>query len=87
LPSILIPLPSSAEGHQEKNANALEAAGAAFVIHEKDLSPNSLLRAINKIIDDEKLRGEMATQSRKLGRPGAADELVDIVVSLSRGQA
>jgi len=43
---------------------------AAFVIHEKDLSPNSLLRAINKIIDDEKLRGEMATQSRKLGRPG-----------------
>ena len=87
LPSILIPLPSSAEGHQEKNANALEAAGAAFVIHEKDLSPNSLLRAINKIIDDEKLRGAMATQSRKLGRPGAADELVDIVVSLSRGQA
>ncbi len=87
LPSILIPLPSSAEGHQEKNANALEAAGAALVIHEKDLSPNSLLQAINKIIDDEKLRKEMAAQSRKLGRPGAADDLVNIVVSLSRGQA
>ncbi|NLB74146.1 MAG: undecaprenyldiphospho-muramoylpentapeptide beta-N-acetylglucosaminyltransferase [Firmicutes bacterium] len=87
LPSILIPLPSSAEGHQEMNAKALEAAGAALVIHERDLSPGSLLRAINLIIDDERLRGEMARQSRKLGRPGAADDLVDVVVSLSMGQA
>lgn len=87
LPSILIPFPSSAEGHQEKNADTLELGGAAFVIHEKDLSPESLLRAINRIIDDENLRDEMAKKSRKLGRPQAADDLVDIVVSLSRGHA
>jgi UDP-N-acetylglucosamine--N-acetylmuramyl-(pentapeptide) pyrophosphoryl-undecaprenol N-acetylglucosamine transferase len=87
LPSILIPLPSSAEGHQEKNAKALEAAGAALVIREKDLSPKSLLDAISQIIDDGKLRGDMAKQSQRLGRPGASDDLVDIVVSLAMGQA
>ncbi|HXL04256.1 MAG TPA: undecaprenyldiphospho-muramoylpentapeptide beta-N-acetylglucosaminyltransferase [Bacillota bacterium] len=87
LPSILIPFPSSAEGHQEKNAEALELAGAAFVIHEKDLGPESLLRAINRIIDDENLREQMGKRSCKLGRPGAADDLVDIVISLARGHA
>ncbi len=87
LPSILIPLPSSAEGHQVKNAEALEEAGAALVIHEKDLTPESLLRAISRIIDDENQRKYMARKSCELGRPKAADDLADIVVSLAKGHA
>ncbi len=87
LPSILIPYPSSAEGHQEKNAEALESAGAALVIHEKDLTPESLLQAVNGLINDENKRRRMAGKSRELGRPSAADDLVDIVMSLARGHA
>lgn len=87
LPAILIPLPSSAEGHQEKNAKALEAAGAAIVINQRDLNRESLLEAIIKVIDDGELRKHMAAQSKKLGRPGAARDLVDILLSLSKGQA
>ena len=87
LPAILIPLPSSAEGHQEKNAKALEAAGAAIVINQRDLNRESLLEAIIKVIDDGELRKHMAAQSKKLGRPGAARDLVDILLYLSKGQA
>ncbi len=87
LPSILIPFPGSAEGHQEMNAAALEKAGAALVIHEKDLTPECLLQAIRQIMDDENRRKQMARESLKLGRPGATDDLVDIVVSLAKGHA
>ena len=39
--SILIPLPSSAQNHQYKNAKALSEHGAAIIIDEKDLEPKS----------------------------------------------
>ncbi|NLS45564.1 MAG: undecaprenyldiphospho-muramoylpentapeptide beta-N-acetylglucosaminyltransferase [Firmicutes bacterium] len=87
LPSILIPFPSSAEGHQEKNAEALESAGAAFMIREKDLSPESLIHAISGILKDKDQLRRMAAKSRALGRPDAADELADIIVSLAKGHA
>ena len=57
------------------------------MIHEKDLTPESLLKAIIKIIDDENKRKYMAKKSHELGWPKAADDLADIVISLSRGHA
>ena len=87
LPSILIPLPSSAEGHQEKNAKTLENAGASILINERDLNSKTLFYAINQIIDNPELRIEMGKQSKRLGRPRAANDLADIAISLAVGQA
>lgn len=53
IPSILIPLPSSAKNHQLKNALYLKSTGCAEVIEEKDINEQQLASAINKILKDQ----------------------------------
>ena len=49
LPSVLIPLPTSAENHQFYNAIELQNRKIAIVIEQKNLSAKNLLQAIYKI--------------------------------------
>jgi UDP-N-acetylglucosamine--N-acetylmuramyl-(pentapeptide) pyrophosphoryl-undecaprenol N-acetylglucosamine transferase len=49
--AIMIPLPTAADDHQRKNAEALEKAGAAKMILQKDLNGESLGREILKLIN------------------------------------
>ncbi|MFZ5647231.1 MAG: undecaprenyldiphospho-muramoylpentapeptide beta-N-acetylglucosaminyltransferase [Bacillota bacterium] len=82
LPSILVPYPYAAENHQEYNARALEAKGAAVVIRDNDLSGDLLLSEIEKLAANrETLRG-MSSASRALGRPAAMDDILDCVRDL-----
>ena len=50
-PSILIPLPTAAENHQYFNAKVLEEVNAGKIIEQKDLTEESLNKAIREIID------------------------------------
>ena len=54
--------------------------GASTVIEEKDLSGKTLLDEINKILDDDKKRNEMAKNSKKLASPKAVSKIVDIIL-------
>ena len=49
-PSILIPSPYVTENHQYHNAMALVENGAALILEEKDLTPESLTEMVNKLI-------------------------------------
>jgi UDP-N-acetylglucosamine--N-acetylmuramyl-(pentapeptide) pyrophosphoryl-undecaprenol N-acetylglucosamine transferase len=56
-PSIFIPYPFAAQNHQEHNARALEAKGAATVILQKDLNPGLLATTVKSLLfDREKLK-------------------------------
>lgn len=79
LPSVLVPFPHAAGNHQEKNARVLEAAGAARVILDRDLTPERLAGAVSELLDDASSRERMAQASRKLGRPSAVWEIVALV--------
>lgn len=48
-PAIFIPLPTAADNHQQKNAEVLVRKNAAQMILQKDLTPQSLLEAIQNI--------------------------------------
>lgn len=50
-PAILIPLPSAAAGHQEKNAEVLRFAHAAVVIYQEDLTAKILTEKIKDLLD------------------------------------
>jgi len=54
VPAILIPLPTAAENHQEKNARMFEAEGRAKVILENELTSTKLKMAIDDMLKDEK---------------------------------
>jgi UDP-N-acetylglucosamine--N-acetylmuramyl-(pentapeptide) pyrophosphoryl-undecaprenol N-acetylglucosamine transferase len=82
LPSILVPFPYSAEGHQDRNASVLEKAGASVVIKDNDLNKEVLLREIDRILKDRELCAKMSDASATLGKPDAAHEFVNIITDL-----
>lgn len=49
-PSILIPSPYVTENHQFHNAMALVENGAALILEEKDLTPETLTEKVNELI-------------------------------------
>lgn len=65
-PSIMVPSPYVAENHQEKNARALEAAGACRVVLEPGCTPELLLEAAKELIDDDARLAEMRRAAAKL---------------------
>ena len=83
-PAILVPLPSAADDHQRKNAEALHAAGAAEVIDQHTLTGGLLADRIFALAGDRAKRLQMAAASRRLARPDAAERIVDEVIRLGK---
>ncbi len=82
-PSILVPFPHAAGGHQDLNARVLEEAGAAVVIRQDELSGPILAQRINELFGDGERLGRMGDASRRLGRPDAAEKIVDACLELA----
>jgi UDP-N-acetylglucosamine--N-acetylmuramyl-(pentapeptide) pyrophosphoryl-undecaprenol N-acetylglucosamine transferase len=74
-PAIFIPFPHAADDHQLRNAQALERAGAAVLIAEKDLTSERLVGAVRELLCDPARLARMAAASRKLSHPDAAREI------------
>lgn len=86
IPSILVPYPYAAENHQEYNARALEKAGAARVILNKDLTTERLLSNLAELLSEPYKLEEMAKASKALGRPQAASDIADRILSIAEGK-
>ena len=76
VPAILIPFPYATANHQEFNARELEKAGAAKCIIEKKTSCEELIKTIIELLNNEKILSEMKKNSKNLGRPNAAFDIV-----------
>lgn len=86
-PAILIPYPYAAGNHQELNARRLSEMGAARVVLDHELDSETLARNIKDLFDNPGIRSEMQRSSRSLGRPDAAQKIVEIVLSLIKNTA
>jgi UDP-N-acetylglucosamine--N-acetylmuramyl-(pentapeptide) pyrophosphoryl-undecaprenol N-acetylglucosamine transferase len=82
LPAVLVPLPTSAEGHQMHNARALEAAGAAIVVPQDELTPAVLVDRLAVLQRDAGLRAAMRTAALGRARPAARTEIAAAVAEL-----
>jgi UDP-N-acetylglucosamine--N-acetylmuramyl-(pentapeptide) pyrophosphoryl-undecaprenol N-acetylglucosamine transferase len=78
--SLLVPFARAADDHQRVNAQALQAAGAAVMLEEKDLSGESLATALGALVSDTGRLESMETAARRLGRPDAALRVADLLV-------
>ncbi len=74
-PAIFIPFPHAADDHQLRNAQALERAGAAVLIAEKDLTSERLVRTVRELLCDPARLARMSAASRKLSHPDAARQI------------
>jgi UDP-N-acetylglucosamine--N-acetylmuramyl-(pentapeptide) pyrophosphoryl-undecaprenol N-acetylglucosamine transferase len=75
--ALFIPFPFAADNHQQLNAQALVAAGAADMLLERALSGPGLARKLEFYHVHRASLAAMATRARALGRPDAADAIVD----------
>jgi len=81
-PSVLVPLPSAAAGHQTFNARALVAAGAAVLLPEEQLATQRLARLVLELVGDEQRLASLAARARERGHPDAAREIVSRILTL-----
>ncbi len=82
VPSILIPKTYTAENHQEYNARALEKEGAALVLLEKDLSGETLLKAIEEVIENKNVLKTMSLNSKRLGNSDVENKIYAAMTNL-----
>jgi UDP-N-acetylglucosamine--N-acetylmuramyl-(pentapeptide) pyrophosphoryl-undecaprenol N-acetylglucosamine transferase len=81
-PAILVPLPSSAGGHQKANALALSGGGSALCLEENPDFDAELAAAVRNLMDNPEKVSEMAAKSEKAGIPRgleAAARLADLI--------
>ena len=84
--AIMIPFSLAADDHQRKNAEALEAAGAAKMILQKDLTGERLAEELESLLGAPEKIAAMESAGRKLARRDAAAATVDLMEGLVRGQ-
>lgn len=82
--AIMIPLPTAADDHQRKNAEALQNAGAAKMILQRDLTGESLANEILDLINSAEKITAMETATKKLARKDAAEATVDLIEELGK---
>ena len=82
-PSLLIPYPFAANGHQETNARSLVAAGGAEMMTEDRLTGRDMARILSRYMDDPEALESMGLRARSMGRPFAAGVIVDHLLEMA----
>lgn len=85
LPLVVVPYPY-AGGHQADNAASLAGAGAAILVPDEAFDGSALL-ATTSVLDDAERLAALRAASRRLGRPGAADAVAELLLALARRAA
>lgn len=83
VPSILIPLPNSAEDHQSKNAYAYARAGAGIVMEQNNLTPHLLISEIHRIMDNPQIAADMSAGAKKFAKTDAAHAIADMILTIA----
>ena len=80
-PSVLIPLSSSAQDHQLKNAYAYAQNKAAVVMEEANLTPRFFLEKIKYLFANPDELQKMSQQAREFSRPESAKVLAGYIIN------
>lgn len=87
-PSILIPLPNSAGDHQRKNAydfantDKQTGKGRAMILEQENLTPNTFIEMIKKIINDPEEIKRMGQNAKEFYLADTAQKIRDEILKL-----
>ena len=70
------------ESHQENNAQYIYERNAAIVIDESDITPETLAKAVRKILFDNELQKKMQANIHAIMPAGATENLLKIIHKL-----
>jgi len=81
-PSILVPLPTAADQHQLRNAEAMQRIGAARMILDAEFHGQRLVEEVSRLVRHPGLLKAMGEAARSFAKPGAARRAADVLESL-----
>jgi UDP-N-acetylglucosamine--N-acetylmuramyl-(pentapeptide) pyrophosphoryl-undecaprenol N-acetylglucosamine transferase len=84
LPAILIPLPGSGGGEQDRNADLLARCGGAIVLPQTDATAERLKAEVFALLSDQARLAGMAAATRSISREDAATRLADLLLQHCR---
>jgi UDP-N-acetylglucosamine--N-acetylmuramyl-(pentapeptide) pyrophosphoryl-undecaprenol N-acetylglucosamine transferase len=82
-PAIFIPLPTAADDHQTKNAQALVDAGAARLLAQSRLNAERLVAQVGELFGNAEELDKMSRSAQTLSHPNAAEEIASIAVRVA----
>lgn len=82
IPSILIPSPYVPNNHQYKNAMDLVKENAAYIVEEKDLTGDIIVRKVDEIINNKDKITEMKKNLKKLNVDNSATVIYENIKKL-----
>ncbi len=77
--AVLVPFPFAADQHQLRNAEAMQAAGAARLIEDRDLTGQRLFDEVRAMLEAPGRLEETERAARRLGWPGEARRVADVL--------
>ena len=80
--SLPVPFPHAVDDHQTANARFLAERGAALLLQQRELTPQTLAQAIQGL--DRSRLLDMARKARALGKPDAARIVAERCMSIAR---
>jgi UDP-N-acetylglucosamine--N-acetylmuramyl-(pentapeptide) pyrophosphoryl-undecaprenol N-acetylglucosamine transferase len=81
LPSLLVPFPAAAGNHQFYNAQAFEATGAAWLIEQKNATPEKVAALLCELVEDPAARAKIQTALAQWHAPKAAEQIAEIMLA------
>ena len=83
VPTIFIPLPTAADDHQRKNAEALVRCGGAICLDQYTTTPAQLADAVRSLYSDAAMREQMRAAFADLPQPNAAKAVADLICAIA----
>jgi UDP-N-acetylglucosamine--N-acetylmuramyl-(pentapeptide) pyrophosphoryl-undecaprenol N-acetylglucosamine transferase len=77
--SILVPLPTAADQHQLRNAEAFEKAGAARLVLDSEMTGSRLVEEVMRLAEAPGMLEKMGAAARSLARPAAAKRAAEVL--------
>lgn len=87
VPSVLVPYPFAAGGHQRDNARWLAERGGAVIIDSASFSPQLLKEELSRLISSRDDLAVMAKKAKDAGRQDAADSIAKEEIMRITGEA
>ena len=85
VPAIYIPYPHHADQQQRVNAEVIAKAGGAWVMEEKNLTPDTLAAKVEELMSAPEMLFNAAEAARSCAKPEAARKLGNLVIALLKG--
>ena len=83
-PALLVPFPQAADDHQTRNAEAMVRIGAAQLLPQSQLTPETLLQQLLHLFHDPQILLQMATNAWAAAKPNALQQIASLAIHLAQ---